>query len=62
MHGLVLPGCGLVLFGLRRRVQELVEAGWARLSNGGARLSLTVEGWLRLDELVPMLANPGSRF
>jgi oxygen-independent coproporphyrinogen III oxidase len=50
------------------RVQQLVrpwvEAGWARLDRGGggARLSLTVEGWLRLDELVPMLANPGSRY
>ena len=46
----------------QRLVQPWVEAGWARLDSGGARLSLTVEGWLRLDELVPMLANPGSRF
>jgi oxygen-independent coproporphyrinogen-3 oxidase len=43
-------------------VRPWVEAGWARLDRGGARLSLTVEGWLRLDELVPMLANPGSRY
>ncbi len=43
-------------------VRPWVEAGWAKLDGQGARLSLTVEGWLRLDELVPMLANPGSRY
>jgi oxygen-independent coproporphyrinogen III oxidase len=43
-------------------VRPWVEAGWATLDGAGARLSLTVEGWLRLDELVPMLANPGSRY
>jgi putative oxygen-independent coproporphyrinogen III oxidase len=58
---------GTVLDGVAdARVEQLVrpwvEAGWARLESGGARLSLTVEGWLRLDELVPMLANPGSRY
>jgi len=47
---------------LRALVRPWVEAGWARLDEQGARLSLTVEGWLRLDELVPMLANPGSRY
>jgi oxygen-independent coproporphyrinogen-3 oxidase len=48
--------------GVQRLVRPWVEAGWAKLEGGGARLSLTAEGWLRLDELVPMLANPGSRF
>jgi oxygen-independent coproporphyrinogen III oxidase len=41
-----------------RTARPWVDAGWAKLD--GARLSLTVEGWLRLDELVVMLANPGS--
>jgi oxygen-independent coproporphyrinogen-3 oxidase len=43
-----------------RTVRPWVAAGWAKLD--GARLSLTAEGWLRLDELVVMLANPGSRY
>jgi oxygen-independent coproporphyrinogen III oxidase len=43
-------------------VRPWIEAGWATLDGQGTRLSLTVEGWLRLDELVPMLANPGSRY
>jgi len=44
----------------QRLARPWIDAGWATLD--GARLSLTVEGWLRLDELVPMLANPGSRY
>lgn len=41
-------------------VRPWVEAGWAQLD--GARLTLTAEGWLRLDELVVLLAKPGSPY
>jgi oxygen-independent coproporphyrinogen III oxidase len=51
-----------VLPSVEALIRPWVEAGWARLDGAGPRLSLTAEGWLRLDELVPMLANPGSRY
>lgn len=53
--GLVLSGPELA------RVQSWVEAGWARLVDGG-RLVLSPLGWLRLDSLAADLTHVRSRY